>query len=223
MNKLLPVIMISLLFAACGSKPAHRKAKGAVKSVLILGNSITKHGPAPDIGWQGNWGMAASTADSDFVHQLASEIHKHDGSVIVKGANLVGLEWQLGDYNFGKLDSFKAPDMLIMRFGENVNDTTVADGGFIGNYDRAIQHIDPEDQAIKVVVGSFWARPNTNKLLKEYADKKGYLFVRNDDLLDDASNTARGLFPDKGVGEHPSDRGMRMIKERIWEKIAPFF
>lgn len=221
----LPVAALALFVLLASCSPAHPnwKKKGAVKTVLILGNSITKHGPAPNLGWQGNWGMAASALDSDYVHQLAAEIHTHDQTVSVNGASLVGLEWQLGDYNFGKLDSFKTPDMLILRFGENVNDTTVVSGGFIGNYDKAIQHIDPEDRAIKVVVGSFWTRPNTDRLLKEYADKKGYIFVRNADLLEDASNTARGLFQDKGVAEHPSDKGMRMIKDRIWEKISPFF
>jgi len=222
-NVTLLTLVLFLVLASCGPSHPNWKKKGAIKTVLILGNSITKHGPAPQLGWLGNWGMAASAADSDYVHRLAAEIHARDKTVSVNGTSLVGLEWQLGDYDFSKLDSFKTPDMLILRFGENVNDTTVMSGGFIGNYDRAIRHIDPRDRAIKVVVGSFWARPNTDRMLKEYADKKGYIFVRNDDLLEDASNTARGLFGDNGVAEHPSDKGMRMIKDRIWEKIGRFF
>ena len=36
-------------------------------------------GLAPEIGWTGNWGMAASARDKDFVHQLLDRISKAAG------------------------------------------------------------------------------------------------------------------------------------------------
>ena len=39
-------------------------------SVLCVGNSILAHGPSESIGWSGNWGMAASSADKDYYHLL---------------------------------------------------------------------------------------------------------------------------------------------------------
>jgi hypothetical protein len=33
--------------------------------ILFLGNSITRHGPRPDIGWSNNWGMAATALKQD--------------------------------------------------------------------------------------------------------------------------------------------------------------
>ena len=59
--------------------PDLRVGQLRVGKVLFLGNSITLHGPAPKIGWDGNWGMAASTREKDFVHVLLSRIAKSAG------------------------------------------------------------------------------------------------------------------------------------------------
>ena len=50
-----------------------------VGKMLFLGNSITLHGPAPEIGWTGDWGMAASAREKDYVHQLLDRVSKSSG------------------------------------------------------------------------------------------------------------------------------------------------
>jgi hypothetical protein len=60
--------LASLLFF-CNPKEEATPVK-TPKKVLILGNSITWHPPGPDINWFGNWGMAASAADRDFLSLL---------------------------------------------------------------------------------------------------------------------------------------------------------
>ena len=46
---LFPLLLLSA--ASCNKK----NTRGKIRSVLILGNSIVKHGAAPQIGWQGDW------------------------------------------------------------------------------------------------------------------------------------------------------------------------
>jgi hypothetical protein len=213
------MIFTSSLYFSCAQ---HQKGKGEIKSILILGNSIVEHGPASQIGWNGNWGMAATTRDSDFVHLLIAEIKAKDPGVTFAFANIGGFEFK-PDFNYSRLDSFATPDMLILRFSENVNDTTVNKDELVKNYDKLIHAVDPEDKAVKVIVTGIWHRPKTHAMQKEYALKHHYLFVRNDDLLADSANTAKGLFANKDVAAHPSDKGMRQIKERIWEQIKIYF
>lgn len=43
-----------------------------------MGNSISKHGEKPDIGWNNSLGMAASCEENDYVHKTVSML-ENDG------------------------------------------------------------------------------------------------------------------------------------------------
>ena len=96
----------------------------AIRRILFLGNSITLHGPNADIGWTGNWGMAASSEDKDYVHLVTSSLAQHIGArpqIMVR--NIADFERNYATYDVDQkmrdLFAFD-PDLVILAIGENV-------------------------------------------------------------------------------------------------------
>ncbi len=220
----LAVFILGGVLASGNDSGIQKKGKpGRIKTVLVLGNSILKHSPKPEIGWYGNWGMAASAQDSDFVHLLIRDIHRVDRSVVVKYRNIADFERDFVSYPFSNLDSLRNPDMLIMKISENVNDSKAAEDDFIFWFDKLVDYLAPRKRSAKIIVDGFWEKKSVNKMLEEYALKNGLPFVPVCHLSADSTNMAVGKFEHTGVARHPSDKGMRMIEQKIWEKISQFF
>jgi hypothetical protein len=194
-----------------------------IKRVLILGNSIVKQGPEPDIGWNGNWGMAASAMDSDFVHLLIKNIHDKDSTVLIRYKNIAAFERNFTNPYFSDLDSLKNPDMLILKISENVDPQMAIDSSFLKYYDALVWYIDPNQHALKVIVDGFWNKPQVNSLIRQYAIQNKLPFITTTDLSDDPDDEAGKRFSDPGVAMHPSDQGMRKIAGRIWAYIKAYF
>lgn len=187
---------------------------GKMHSVVILGNSITYHSPSEKVSWKGNWGMAASVQDSDFVHILTRKI-KGD----VRFKNISEFERGYQTYDLSKLDSFRNTDILILKIGENVNGKTAADSGFIGYYNKLIKYINPK---IIVSCDGFWRENPVNKIIAKNAIDSQYIFVALTDIQSDSTTMAlKSIEP--GVAKHPSDKGMRIIADRIWKEIEIYF
>ena len=209
-------------FTECKAVQKSGSVVNNLKTVLILGNSIVQHPVKPDIDWYGDWGMAASVRDSDFVHLLIRDIHQVNPSVRVRYKNIAEFEWNFDTYSLSNLDSLKNPDILIMKISENVDDGKAMKDNFMKYYDKLVKYIAPEKKSVKVIVDGFWRKENVNRLITEYASNKKYPLVSITSLSKDSTNMAIDKFEHKGVASHPSDKGMRMIEQRIWECIGQY-
>jgi hypothetical protein len=91
------LILCALLMLSC-SKDEDTALKKDL-NVLIVGNSVLRHAPAPNIGWFGDWGMAASAPDKDFLtvyNRLLQASNKYN-YVDVSSKNIAGWE---NDFSF---------------------------------------------------------------------------------------------------------------------------
>lgn len=197
---------------------------GADLKVLFIGNSITKHGPSAPIGWHGNWGMAASCEENDFVHKTVKGLEERYGKVNYCVAQLA--EWErcytetddvIGQY-YRRAVEFGA-DIVIVRIGENINRDRNKEISCKPYFKQMIKAFVKNADTRVIVTDTFWEIEVLDVMIKEICDEDGYTFCKISDLEQDKSNMAIGLFEHEGVAAHPSDKGMQAIADRILEKI----
>lgn len=197
---------------------------GGAKRVLFIGNSITKHSPAPAIGWYGNWGMAASCEENDYVHRTVEGLRKKFGEINFCVAQLA--EWErrysegenvLKEY-YTKARDFTA-DIIIVRIGENINREENKKNSCKPYFDAMIKFFTVKDNVKIIVTDNFWNIESLNKIFKEVSDENGYSFCHISDLEQDKRTMAKGLFEHEGVAAHPGDYGMECIAKRILERL----
>lgn len=195
--------------------------------VLILGNSITWHGAKPAIGWSGNWGMAASAAEKDFVHLLKSNIKTMSPQTIFQSANIANtFERKFWKYNVGDFRKFVDwnPELIVLEIGENINDTLAVKYRLGEHLDRFIGELSGDRKPTICLVGSFWPNQHIDKIMKAACVRHNWIYVDLQGLYKEREiNTAIQQYQNQGVGMHPSDIGMENIAKRIWNEIQHLF
>ena len=224
---LLAILPATLMADESAQSIGPRIGRLAASRVLFLGNSITLHGPAPAIGWTGNWGMAASAEHLDYVHLLTASIADATGvqpAVMVK--NIADFERGYSDFDVAnglKPELEFQADIVIVAIGENVSELTTDDArskyaaAFFGLLHELRQHGQP---AI-FVRSSFWSSPAKDSIMHAAARDAGATFVDLATLGNDESNMARSerRIEHAGVAAHPGDKGMKAISNAIFTAI----
>ena len=186
--------------------------------IMFAGNSITWHRPAPDIGWHGDWGMAASARENDYVHLCMAEIQKKIRNSSFAICQVC--EWESNYKNgtgkfylYENARNFNA-DIIIMRAVENCPVKDFDAEIFKKEYDKLLSFLNPSGNAKIIITTSFWKHP-ADDIIAEYAKDNKYALCKLGDLGELDEMKALGKFEHDGVANHPGDLGMKTIAERI--------
>lgn len=213
-------LVFTTLLSLSGASPA---AEGKPLKMLFVGNSITRHGPAAKIGWTGNWGMAASTEDKDYVHLVVDAVAKKRGAkpeYLV--ANVADFERNFETFDFAtklKTQTDFAPDIVVLAIGENAPalQTEESKTKFKDSVTKLLTLLKTGPDTKLYVRSCFWANTAKDTVLKEACAAAGGVFIDISALARDEGNYARSerKFDHEGVARHPGDKGMRAIADAI--------
>ncbi len=189
--------------------------------LLFLGNSITKHPPAPEIGWDANFGMAASSEKNDYVHVFIDSILSRTGNDSLNTYIQNIGAWEL-DFNY-PLSSFSAsqglnPKLIVLRIGENVSDSAELLVNYPSQLKRLIDSFAGDSTQI-FITGNFWSSSLKDSLQQLAAQQNQWTYIDLSEVSKDSSNYALKDFENYFISIHPSDKGMKAIADALFAEF----
>lgn len=195
-------------------------SEGQGLRVLFVGNSITLHGVAPQIGWHWRWGMAATAKEKDYVHLCMDHILKAhpDAAFGICQVSKWERAYKTGSDTFPDFENAREfdPDVIIVKLSANCPHEDFDGDLFYTRFDQLLRYLSKSGKAKTLVCTGFYKHPAEPAILRYAADTCQPLVMLSD-LGDMDEMKALGRFDHKGVAMHPGDLGMKTIAERICE------
>lgn len=197
---------------------------GKGKRVMFVGNSMTLHGIKEDIGWHGAWGMAASCAEKDYVHCMmrSTEEVTEDPVFCICQVSVWERSYKDGREFFPRYENAMKfrPDILVMRYIENCPKAEFDPEIFKAESKLLLGKLCKEDTQVILTTG-FWRHPG-DEAIRELAREMGVPLVELGDLGERDDMKAIGLFTHRGVANHPGDKGMQTMSDRIFQVLKNY-
>lgn len=199
--------------------------KGGAIKVLFVGNSITLHAPLAEIGWYGNWGMAASCQEKDYVHVAVRMLREKLGEVDFTFVNCAAWEREYWEDDqilerFREARDYQA-DVVVIRIGENSWGVRENFEGkpYAPHFLHMVRYFASNPKATVIVTDLFWPKEILNGQIYRAVEEGGYPLVTLGDLGVADENMAIGQYEHRGVSVHPNDLGMERIAQRVVDRI----
>lgn len=192
---------------------------------LAVGNSITIH-PLNEYWWN-ECGMAATNAERDYVHQVASAL---DASFYAYNF----ATWEMMGHDRGEtlslLDGLLSDelDLVTIQLGENASDLSTFESDF-EELIRYVQKGAPNAQIL--VIGDFWDEEKKDEMKRQACEETVVKFIRLDEIKGMNqyqcgmnttvydSNDNPHIVEHAGVADHPGDEGMKWITDQIVKAV----
>ncbi len=189
--------------------------------VIFIGNSITLHAPAPDIGWVGNHGMAATHKKYDYCNTLLLQLNIKPENAFI--GNFAEMERRsiIDTEILEKIDSLlkRKPLLIVIQLGDNVgnNDQLTS---FIENLYQVALMAKKNCHNI-LMLSTWWESHEKDRVIKHICDLLNLKFIYIGDLFSSECNTDRKVkeFTHTGVDNHPRNWAMEQIANRILTSI----
>ena len=208
--------------------------KGKEFRVLILGNSLTTHGKAENIGWNFNHGMAASSRKNDFAHLLFEKLENlhPERKIHLRTTSLFSFEKNFNTYDFRSIKELTAfnADLIIFQLGDNVNFSSEKTSHlFEKQYTILIEQFKNKNNPIIICTTPFFSNIKRNESIEKVALSSHVFLVDLSHLsLINKENCAenekdypndRSIWKAYAIGLHPGDLGMRNIAQQLFITI----
>lgn len=194
--------------------------------IMIIGNSITRHSPSPGIGWYGDWGMAASAEDKDYVHVLMAKVRERCPKATFCVVQAAVWERAYRDPKFDPEDYFKParffdPEIIVTAISANIPDAEFDSEDFKKSLFKLHRYMGGSCARL-IQTGSFFNNQRKSEALADYSADVWGDYVYISDLPSVPKYLALGLFEHEGVQHHPSDAGMEEMASRIFEAVKKY-
>jgi hypothetical protein len=182
-------------------------------ALLVVGNSISRHGPDPTIDWNGDWGMAASGQDKDFAHLTAAALNL---PLTIENGGSTERDPAAGSaVLLDKLSAEVTPQTLvILELGDNVQPVNL--NAFAPAYGQLAQ-IGSKGSSL-ICLSTYWTNPHTDQVLRSACRAHRGTFVSIGDIFPSTENPdyqGPPAFARPGVQRHPHDWSMQQIADRV--------
>jgi lysophospholipase L1-like esterase len=227
MKYLTYLFIILLGFTSAGVHAQEGADLKSIHKILFVGDSITRHEGAPQIGWTGNWGMAASSEDKDWVHLFLAKLAAAQGAgapaptvwVFAEGGGKITDKTR----ELAKVTAFQA-DLALVQLGENDKEPTVA--AFQQPYEQLLAGIQAGNPKVRILCVGVWGMypggdHTKDNMIKAACEKYGATFADLGAAYANEANRASAshVYPNPAVGWHPGDGGMAAYADAFWKAL----